>query len=77
MNEFEYYITKYFAEYLPNIKCFSYNTIQSYRDTFNQLLTFIYNEIGIKIIKFENINVDLINDFISYLSNEKKYQIKQ
>ena len=71
MNEFEYYITKYFAEYLPNIKCFSYNTIRSYRDSFNQFLSFLYSETGNKIIKFDNINIEIIHDFINYLSNKK------
>lgn len=33
-NQFSYYITKYFSEYLPSVKGVSKKTIQSYRDTF-------------------------------------------
>ncbi len=39
-NGFSYHLTKYFSDYLPWQTAASVNTIQSYRDTFVQLLSF-------------------------------------
>ena len=39
-NGFSYHLTKYFSDYLPRQTAASVNTIQSYRDTFVQLLSF-------------------------------------
>ncbi len=36
-----YYISKYFGEYLPLVKGVSKNTINSYRDTFVSLISYL------------------------------------
>ena len=42
-DDFALYVSKFFTNYLPNIRNASPNTILSYRDTFTKLLTYFKN----------------------------------
>lgn len=68
-NNLNYYITKYFSEYLPLVKGVSKNTIISYRDTFVSLITYLKE---IKKVSDKDMNVNIlrqenIEDFLLYL----------
>lgn len=43
-NNFSYYLTMFFTEYLVNQRNISHNTIKSYRDTFKILLKYLQTE---------------------------------
>jgi site-specific recombinase XerD len=77
MNEFPYYITKYFGEYLPLHVGVSPNTGKSYRDTFVQLLTFMESQYGIKPEKviLEVFTADKIEAFLLYLEEIRKVSV--
>lgn len=65
---FGYYITKYFSDYLPNIKGLSKNTICSYRDTICLLLDFLETEqkFSLDNFSFENLSCEIITDFLNF-----------
>lgn len=72
-----YYIEKYFKEYLPKTKGLSRLTILSYRDTFKLLLEYIESnyKIDINNIKLNDIDYNLIVSFLNYLEEHKKNSI--
>ena len=72
-----YYISKYFSEYLPLVKGVSKNTINSYRDTFVSLLEYlnIIKKLNINNLSLDAINNLLIEDYLMYLETEKKNSI--
>lgn len=72
-DKISYYISKYFGEYLTNIREFSINTIQSYRDTIIQLIEYTNKNTNDLVIA--DFTDELINNFISHLRNEKKLSI--
>ena len=78
-NNLNYYIEKYFKEYLPKTKNVSRQTILSYRDTFKLLLEYIKNNSNINIninkIMLNDINEKLIIDFLDFLEENKKNSI--
>ena len=39
-NNFSYYVTNYFKEYLPKVKNYSSNTVKSYKETIIQLIKY-------------------------------------
>ena len=67
-----YYITKYFSDYLPLVLSVSKNTITSYRDTFVLLLNFIQskNEVNINNITLSYLNNEIVEEFLIYLETE-------
>jgi site-specific recombinase XerD len=69
VNSFSYYVTKFFAEYLPLHVGAAANTSKSYRDTFVQLLKFIEDKHRIPAdkITFETITDSTVEDFLLYL----------
>lgn len=72
-----YYITKYFSEYLPNVVGAGKRTINSYRDTFVILLEYLQREYKININKM---NIDVIEytkieKFLDYLENERNNSV--
>ena len=72
-----YYITKYFSEYLPNVIGARKRTINSYRDTFVILLEYLQKEYKININKM---NIDVIEykkieKFLDYLENERNNSV--
>lgn len=76
-NNLNYYIEKYFEEYLPKTKGVSRQTILSYRDTFKLLLEYVKtnSKININNIKLNDINYNLITQFLNYLEENKKNSI--
>lgn len=76
-NNLNYYIEKYFKEYLPKTKGTSKQTILSYRDAFKLLLEYIKKnyKININNIKLDDINYELIIQFLDYLEEKKKNSI--
>ena len=76
-NDFNYYITKFFSEYLPSIKGVSKNTISSYRDTIVLLLEFIKTKKKMNINKLSIKDIDeiIIEEFLNYLETERNNSI--
>lgn len=76
-NNLNYYIEKFFKEYLPKTRGSSRQTILSYRDTFKLLLEYVKtnSKININNIKLNDINYDLIIQFLDYLEKNKKNSI--
>ncbi len=72
-----YYISKYFSEYLPLVKGVSKNTINSYRDTFVSLLEYlnIIKKLNLNNLSLDAINNLIIEDYLMYLETEKKNSI--
>ena len=72
-----YYITKYFSDYLPLVLGVSKNTISSYRDTFVLLLKFIQikNEVNINNISLSYLTNEIIEEFLIYLETEHNNSI--
>ncbi len=64
----------YFYHRLINQKNVSSQTVNSYRDTFKLLLTFMDNEIGIKVnkIKLSDIHSETVLKFLDYLEKKRK-----
>lgn len=67
-----YYITKYFSDYLPLVLGVSKNTITSYRDTFVLLLNFIQskNEVNINNITLSYLTNEIVEEFLIHLETE-------
>ena len=76
-NQFSYYITKYFSEYLPSVKGVSKKTIQSYRDTFVLFLDYIHEVYRLNINKLSMHDIDeiMIEKFLEHLENNRKNSI--
>lgn len=76
-NNLNYYIEKFFKEYLIKTKGVSRQTILSYRDTFKILLEYVKNnsKLNINNIKLNDIDSDLILQFLDYLEENKKNSI--
>ena len=72
-NTFSYYLTKYFAEYLPAQTAASPNTIRSYRDTFVQLMEFYKTEYRLPPEKMEysEFTAERIERFLSHLEKTR------
>jgi len=77
MNDFGFYITKFFSEYLPSNLGASINTVKSYRDAFVQFISFFEAKYKIKSSKlsFDYITVPSIEDFLLWLEEEKRISI--
>lgn len=79
-NDLNYYISKFFADYLPNVKGVSKNTISSYRDTFVSLLNYLENikKFNIQNLSLDSINNIIIEDYLQYLEKKKRtvYQLE-
>ena len=73
-NNFSYYVTNYFKNYLSEVKIYSSNTIKSYKDTIIQLITYFENN-KIDYSNIQNIDYDVINNFLLYLEKENNLSI--
>ena len=73
----DYYVTKYFKEYLPSITGVSINTINSYKDTFVLLLEYLRKQkkIDINNLQLDDINSEIVENFLVYLENERNNSI--
>lgn len=68
-----YYITKYFSDYLPVVKRVSINTIISYKDTFIDLLQYCEKnkKLNLKNISLTSIGYAIIEDYLKYFEEQK------
>ncbi|MDD4593002.1 MAG: site-specific integrase [Parabacteroides sp.] len=66
--DFSYLVTSFLTDYLPLQRCYSRNTILSYRDTLKLLIRFINIEKSIKLQNFhiKDFNRDLIIEFLEW-----------
>lgn len=76
-NDLSYYITKFFSDYLPNVKGVSKNTILSYRDAFASLFDYLQNvkKTDINHLSFTDIDDIVIEDFLNYLESVRNNSI--
>lgn len=74
-NNFPYYVTNYFKEYLPKVKGYSSNTIKSYKETMIQLINYFESN-KIDYFDIQNIDYDVINNFLLYLEKENNLSIQ-
>jgi len=67
-------IHQFFDHYLPHIKGMSYQTIQSYRDTFRLFLPFAarYYAVKVKSLRLEHLTWELIIAFLDELQEQRK-----
>ena len=72
-----YYITNYFAEYLPNVIGTSKRTINSYRDTFVILFEYLQKEYKINLNKMELDTIDYtkVEKFLDYLEKQRNNSV--
>ena len=73
MNDFFNTIRSFLLEYLPNQRCFSENTIRSYRQALNLLILYLRTEqrISIKQIRFDAMYREMILNFLDWLENDR------
>ena len=74
---FAYYLTQYLTQYLPGQLGASTNTIQSYRDTFTLLLRYLKTSKAIppEKLTLEDFNKNLLNEFLTWLEEERRSSI--
>lgn len=77
-DSFSYHLTKYFADYLPNQRGASRNTVCSYRDTFVQLMEFYKKAYGTPPEKlvYSMFTAEKIEAFLRYLETERGIGVK-
>jgi integrase/recombinase XerD len=63
----------YLIKYLPEQKCYSENTIKSYRESLNILLDFVIEKkkIYLENITFSLLDYQMINEFLDWLEHER------
>ena len=73
MNDFFNTIRSFLLEYLPNQRCFSENTVRSYRQALNLLILYLRTEqkLTIKQIRFEIISREVILKFLDWLETDR------
>ena len=73
MNEFFKAIRSFLTEYLPKQRCFSENTIRSYRQALNLLVSFLRTERNLtpEKITFDVFNKSLLLDFLDWLETAR------
>jgi integrase/recombinase XerD len=66
-------VKNFLTIYLPKQKCFSPNTVKSYRKTINLLLNFLKaeKETTINQVTFELLNHSMICEFLDWLQNTR------
>lgn len=71
------YVRNFLTVYLPKNKCYSPNTIKSYRDTINVLRIFLYQQKNIPFtqITFNMINRALVYEFLEWLQSSRNCSI--
>lgn len=75
---FSYYLTKYFTDFLPYQKNASANTIRSYRDTFVLLLEYFKEvyRISPENLEYSSFTVERIEGFLNWLESNRNVSIK-
>jgi site-specific recombinase XerD len=73
MNDFFNTIRSFLLEYLPNQRCFSENTVRSYRQALNLLILYLRTEqrLSVKQIRFDIMNREMILNFLDWLETER------
>lgn len=73
MTDFFETVRKYLIEYLPKQKCFTENTIRSYRQTLNLFVVYIRDvkQFPLTRIDFSIIDRNMILDFLGWLETER------
>lgn len=76
--DFPFYLSRFLSDYLIIERNLSFNTVRSYKKTFQILIDYLVNVKGISLnkITFANITRDIIVDFLDYLEDEKKNSIR-
>ena len=74
-NNFSYYVTNYFKEYLPKVKNYSSNTVKSYKETIIQLINY-FEIYKIDYSDIQNINYDVVNNFLLHLEKENSLSVQ-
>ena len=77
-NDFAFYVSKFLTEYLAGERNLSPNTINSYRDTIVQLISFLIHN---KSARLENIGIQIITkstveEFLDYLEASRGCSIR-
>ena len=75
---FSYYLSKFLKDYLIVERNMSKHTIRSYKKVFQILIDFLVNIKGfqLKDITFEKVTRDIILEFLNYLEDDKKNNIR-
>jgi site-specific recombinase XerD len=73
MNDFFKTVRSYLLEYLPNQKCFSENTVRSYKQALNLFVKYLreVRRLPIKQIEFKAINREIVLGFLDWLEQER------
>ncbi|EBP4342175.1 tyrosine-type recombinase/integrase [Salmonella enterica] len=73
MSDFFNLVRSFLLEYLPNQRCFSENTVRSYRQALNLLILYLRKEQGLSLkqIRFEIIDRDVILSFLDWLETDR------
>ena len=74
MNEFFRTIRSYLTEYLPNQKCYSDNTVRSYKQALNLFVRYLREVqcLPLKQIEFTTINREVVLGFLDWLEQERR-----
>ena len=72
------HINYFLSDYLASQRNLGVNTIKAYRDVFVLLLRFCRDDKGIAIerLQLEQINTQMVNDFLDYLGHERHCSIR-
>ncbi|WP_413377184.1 tyrosine-type recombinase/integrase [Alkalihalobacillus sp. 1P02AB] len=75
--DFGKYLSSYFIKYIPYKTGYSDNTIKSYRDTFTIFLRYCNDVLRVRPEKlsFSKVNRKMIEEFLFWLEDTKKYSI--
>lgn len=73
MNDFFHAVKSFLLEYLPNQRCFSENTVRSYRQALNLFILYLRTEqkLTIKQIRFDALDRELILNFLDWLETDR------
>lgn len=73
MNDFFHAVRSFLLEYLPNQRCFSENTVRSYRQALNLFILYLRTEqkLTIKQIRFDTLNREMILNFLDWLETDR------
>ena len=76
--DFSIRLSEFLISYLPAQRNLSPHTIRSYRDAFVLFLRFLRDRQTMKIqrVRLEDMSVELVRDFLSYLEEERKACIR-
>ena len=75
--DFGDYLSEYFLKFAPRQTGYSINTIKSYRDTFTIFLRYLNDKLRIKPerLSFEKISKKMIEEFLIWLEEDRKYSV--